>query len=95
MPEPPIPPGQMAFLPTVTGYLDASEFPAAGLAVRHTGEIAILGGGEAMVARLAPDDLERLGEVLIAVADALRAEIADTALAALDTLVEARPEGRA
>lgn len=95
MTEPIIPPGQMAFLPTVTGYLDASEFPAAGLVVRHTGEIAIVGGGEAMVARLAPGDLERLGDILIAVADAMRAQIADAVLTEFDTLVAARPEGRA
>lgn len=95
MTEPIIPPGRMAFLPTLTGYLDATEFPAAGLAVRASGEIAIVGGGEAMVARLAPDDMELLGEVLLALSGARRAAVADEVSEELRALVEARPEGRA
>ena len=90
-----IPPGQMAFFPTLTGYLDARHLPAAGVALRPSGEIAIIGGGEAMAAKLTPDDMESLAALLMALADQIRDRAADTVTAELRALVAARPEGTA
>jgi hypothetical protein len=90
-----IPPGRMAFFPAPTGYLDATALPAAGVALRPNGELAIVGGGEAMAARLTPDDMDALAELLAAVADQLRNHAADTVTAELRALVAARPEGNA
>ncbi len=90
-----IPPGRMAFFPARTGYLDARGLPMAGVAIRPNGELAIVGGGEAMAAKLAPDDLDALAKLLMGVADQLRDRAADTATAALRALVATRPEGNA
>lgn len=72
MPDPVIPAGQAVFMPTATGFCDASAFPAAGLMLRATGEILIIGGGEAFAARLSPADLEGLGFIALALAAELQ-----------------------
>lgn len=90
-----IPPGQMAFLPTRTGLLDARAMPADGVALRPSGELAIVGAGEAMAAKLTPDDMDQLAALLMALAEQMRDRAADTATAELRALVAARPEGHA
>jgi len=87
MSDAPIPPGQILFLPTPTGYLDATTFPPAGIALRGSGEVLILGGGEAFAARLTPDDMALFGAVLIQLADHHRMTAAEAAQAALDRVV--------
>ena len=87
----PIPPGQIAFLPTATGYCDALALPDAGIALRPDGQLIILGGGEGFVAKLLPEDMEALGTLLLALAEAQRAAAASAAQDALDALIAAGP----
>lgn len=95
MSDAPIPAGKFVFLPTRTGFIDATAFPPAGIALRGTGEVLIMGGGEAFAARLTPDDMALLGAVLLQLAEHATTTAAEAAQAALDRVVVAAGENRA
>lgn len=95
MSDPAIPPGQMAFLETPTGFVAADSFPRAGIGLRPNGELLIIGGGEAFAARLTPDDLDMLARLCLAVASQMLGEAVQAADTDLERVVTQHAAGRA
>ena len=95
MTEAPIPAGQFIFLPTRVGYIAETAFPPAGIALRGTGEVLIMGGGEAFAARLTPQDMAIFGAVLLQLAEHAGTTAAEAAQAALDRVVVSAGSNRA